>query len=43
MSVLQRGRLLVLNRVGHVAQMEQPLTVARAVVSLQRAVERGEW
>jgi len=42
-SVLQRGRLLVLNRVGHVAQMEQPLTVARAVVSLQRAVERGEW
>lgn len=40
---LQRGRLLVLNRVGHVAQMEQPLTVARAVVGMHRAVERGEW
>jgi len=42
-SVLQRGRLLVLNRVGHVAQMEQPLTVARAAVAMHRAVQRGEW
>jgi hypothetical protein len=33
----------VLNRVGHVAQMEQPLTVARAVVAMLRSVELGEW
>ena len=42
-TTLPRGRLLVLNRVGHVAQMEQPVTVARAVVSMMRAVELGEW
>ncbi len=42
-STLPRGRLLVLNRVGHVAQMEQPLTVARAVVAMLRSVELREW
>ncbi len=40
---LRRGRLLVLNRVGHVAQMEAPVPVARAVVELLEAVEAGEW
>lgn len=42
-TTLPRGRLLVLNGVGHVAQIEQPVTVARAVVSMLRAVELGEW
>lgn len=40
---LARGRLLVLNRVGHVAQMERPVAVARAVVQMLEAVEHGEW
>jgi pimeloyl-ACP methyl ester carboxylesterase len=40
---LRRGRLLVLARTGHVAQMERPVTVARAVLGLWEAVDRGEW
>lgn len=43
LSRLARGRLLVLNQVGHVAQMERPVPVARAVVDLLSADERGEW
>jgi len=31
---LPRGRLLVLPRTGHVAQMERPVTVARAVLGM---------
>ncbi|WP_031470317.1 alpha/beta fold hydrolase [Sciscionella sediminilitoris] len=31
---LPRGRLLVLDRVGHVAQMEEPATVARAILDM---------
>ncbi|MFI9818582.1 alpha/beta fold hydrolase [Saccharothrix variisporea] len=39
--LLPRGRLLVLPRTGHVAQMERPVTVARAVLGMW---ERGaEW
>jgi pimeloyl-ACP methyl ester carboxylesterase len=41
--LLRRGRLLVLPRTGHTAQMERPVTVARAVLGMWRAVERGEW
>ncbi|WP_436493999.1 alpha/beta fold hydrolase [Actinokineospora sp. HUAS TT18] len=35
--LLPHGRLLVLPRVGHVAQMERPATVARAVLGLWEA------
>jgi pimeloyl-ACP methyl ester carboxylesterase len=41
--MLRRGRLLVLPRTGHTAQMERPVTVARAVRGMWRAVDRGEW
>lgn len=41
--LLPRGRLLVLPRTGHVAQMERPVSVARAVVGMWEAVERREW
>jgi pimeloyl-ACP methyl ester carboxylesterase len=41
--LLPRGRLLVLPRTGHVAQMERPVTVARAVLGMWEAVDRGEW
>jgi pimeloyl-ACP methyl ester carboxylesterase len=36
-SLLPRARLLVLPRVGHVAQMERPVTVARAVLGMWEA------
>jgi pimeloyl-ACP methyl ester carboxylesterase len=42
-TVLPRGRLLALPEVGHVPQMEVPVTVARAVLGLWRAVDAGEW
>jgi pimeloyl-ACP methyl ester carboxylesterase len=42
-QLLQRGRLLVLPRVGHCAQIERPVTVARAVVGMWEAVDRGRW
>ncbi|WP_242613068.1 alpha/beta fold hydrolase [Herbihabitans rhizosphaerae] len=42
-STFPRGRMLVLPRTGHVAQMERPVTVARAVLGMWEAVERGEW
>ncbi|MCK2237287.1 MULTISPECIES: alpha/beta fold hydrolase [unclassified Crossiella] len=41
--LLPSARLLVLPRTGHVAQMEKPLTVARASLGMIEAVDRGEW
>jgi pimeloyl-ACP methyl ester carboxylesterase len=41
--LLPRGRLLVLPRTGHAAQMERPTSVARAVLGMWQAVERGDW
>ncbi|MBV9313635.1 MAG: alpha/beta hydrolase, partial [Pseudonocardia sp.] len=40
---LSGGRLLELPEIGHVPQMEDPVTVARAVVGMWRAVEAGQW
>ncbi|MDQ3577828.1 MAG: alpha/beta fold hydrolase [Actinomycetota bacterium] len=42
-SLLPNARLLVLPRVGHVAQMERPVTVARAVLGLWEAAAEGRW
>lgn len=42
-SLLPHGRLLVLPRTGHVAQMEHPETVARAVLGMWEAAGSGEW
>ncbi|HTK64961.1 MAG TPA: alpha/beta fold hydrolase [Pseudonocardia sp.] len=42
-TTLPRGRLLALPEVGHVPQMEVPVTVARAVLGMWRAVDAGEW
>jgi pimeloyl-ACP methyl ester carboxylesterase len=41
--LLPRGRLLVLPRTGHAAQMERPTSVARAVLGMWQAVARGDW
>lgn len=41
--LLPRGRLLVLPRTGHVAQMERPTTVAKAVLGLWESVDSGLW
>ncbi|MGW4483480.1 alpha/beta fold hydrolase [Amycolatopsis sp. NPDC004368] len=41
--LLRHARLLVLPRTGHVAQMERPNVVARAVLGLWEAVEKGTW
>jgi pimeloyl-ACP methyl ester carboxylesterase len=38
-----RGRLLMLPGVGHVAQMESPDVVARAVAGMWDAVAAGTW
>ena len=38
-----RGRLLVLPGIGHVAQIEAPVTVARAVAGMWDAVDAGTW
>lgn len=40
---LPHGRLLVLPRTGHVAQMERPIAVARAVLGMWETVEAGGW
>ncbi|HWN31292.1 MAG TPA: alpha/beta fold hydrolase [Pseudonocardia sp.] len=40
---LPRGRLLALPEVGHVPQIETPVTVARAVLGLWRSVDAGQW
>lgn len=42
-SLLPTGRLLVLPRTGHTAQMERPVTVARAVLGMWEAVDNGTW
>lgn len=42
-QLLPRGRLLVLPNTGHVAQMERPGTVARAVVGMWEQVDAGQW
>lgn len=41
--LIPRGRLLVLPSTGHVAQMERPATVARAVLGMWEQVEAGRW
>jgi pimeloyl-ACP methyl ester carboxylesterase len=41
--LLPHGRLLVLPKVGHVAQMERPVTVARAVLGLWEAAAENRW
>lgn len=40
---LPAGRLLVLPRTGHTAQMERPVTVARAVLGMWQAAADGTW
>lgn len=40
---LPRGRLLVLPNTGHVAQMERPRSVARAVLGMWESVREGTW
>lgn len=40
---IPRARLLVLPRTGHVAQMERPVVVARAVLGMWEHVEAGDW
>lgn len=42
-ATLRRGRLLALPEVGHVPQMEVPVTVARAVLGMWQAVDAGRW
>jgi pimeloyl-ACP methyl ester carboxylesterase len=41
--LIPRARLLVLPRTGHVAQMERPGTVARAVLGMWEQVDAGSW
>jgi pimeloyl-ACP methyl ester carboxylesterase len=41
--LLPRARLLVLPRTGHVAQMERPVTVARAILGMWERVDAGTW
>ncbi len=40
---IPRARLLVLPRTGHVAQMERPIVVAKAVLGMWEHVEAGSW
>lgn len=40
---LQRARLLVLPRTGHVAQMERPIAVARAVLGMWERADGNTW
>ncbi|WP_243867425.1 alpha/beta fold hydrolase [Actinophytocola oryzae] len=42
-QLIPRARLLVLPRTGHVAQMERPGTVARAVLGMWEQSEAGNW
>jgi pimeloyl-ACP methyl ester carboxylesterase len=42
-ALLPKGRLLVLPRTGHVAQIERPETVARAVLGMWEAVAEDRW
>jgi pimeloyl-ACP methyl ester carboxylesterase len=41
--LIDRGRLLILPGTGHVAQMERPEPVARAVLGMIEAVDSGMW
>ncbi|MFJ7209997.1 alpha/beta hydrolase [Amycolatopsis sp. NPDC098790] len=41
--VIPKARLLVLPRTGHVAQMERPIVVAKAVLGMWEHVEDGTW
>jgi pimeloyl-ACP methyl ester carboxylesterase len=40
---LPQGRLLALPHVGHIPQIEEPVTVARGILGMWRAVEVGHW
>jgi pimeloyl-ACP methyl ester carboxylesterase len=40
---IPKARLLVLPRTGHVAQMERPIVVAKAVLGMWEHVEAGTW
>lgn len=40
---IARARLLVLPRTGHIAQMERPATVARAILGMLEATAAGRW
>jgi len=42
-QLLPRGRLLVVPRTGHVAQMERPRTVARGVLGMWEQSAAGRW
>jgi len=42
-SSIQRSRLVMFNHVGHVAQMERPMAVGRAVAAMLSEVRAGEW
>jgi pimeloyl-ACP methyl ester carboxylesterase len=42
-NALPRARLLVLPKTGHVAQMERPVVVARAILGMWERVEAGAW
>lgn len=42
-ALIPRARLLVLPRTGHVAQMERPGTVARAVLGMWEQAAAGRW
>jgi pimeloyl-ACP methyl ester carboxylesterase len=42
-AAFPRGRLLALPGVGHIPQIERPVTVARAVLGMWRAVDAGRW
>ncbi|MGW4528171.1 alpha/beta fold hydrolase [Amycolatopsis sp. NPDC004378] len=42
-KVIPAARLLVLPRTGHVAQMERPIVVAKAVLGMWEHVEAGTW
>jgi pimeloyl-ACP methyl ester carboxylesterase len=42
-NALQRGRLLVLPRTGHVAQMERPVAVAKAVLGMWERMDGNAW
>ena len=42
-QLIPRARLLVLPRTGHVAQMERPGTVARAVLGMWERADTDDW
>lgn len=41
--LVPRARLLILPRTGHVAQMERPTTVAKAVLGMWESADTGRW